>query len=74
LLKGYHSSTIARLGKEERLPAVNKTQTNIYLSDEAREALRALAVREGGSASAVVERLIREKARKEGLKIKGLTT
>ena len=56
------------------MPAVNKTQTNIYLSDEAREALKALAEREGGSASAVVERLIREKARKEGLKIKGLTS
>ncbi len=51
-----------------------KTQTNIYLSDEAREALRALADRFGvSSQSAVVEMLIREKARKEGLKIKGLS-
>lgn len=52
----------------------NKTQTNIYLSDEARDALKALAERFGVSASAVVEMLVREKARKEGLKIKGLAT
>ena len=51
----------------------NKTQTNIYLSDEAREALQALAERDGVSQSAVVEMLLREKARKEGLKVKGLT-
>jgi antitoxin component of RelBE/YafQ-DinJ toxin-antitoxin module len=50
-----------------------KPQTNVRLSDEAREALQALANRLGVSASAVVEMLIREKARKEGLKVKGLT-
>jgi len=57
----------------EPLAVSNKTQTNIYLSDEAREALQALATRDGVSQSAVVEMLIREKARKEGLKVKGLT-
>ena len=54
------------------MTATNKTQTNIYLSDEAREALKALAERAGVSQSAVVEQLVRKEARKEGLKIKGL--
>jgi hypothetical protein len=48
-------------------------QTNVRLSVEARSALQALAKRLGVSASAVVEMLIRERTRKEGLKIKGLT-
>jgi len=50
-----------------------KPQTNVRLSDEARDALNALAKRLGVSASAVVEMLVRDRARKEGLKIKGLT-
>ena len=48
-------------------------QTNVRLSVEARAALQALAERLGVSASAVVEMLLRDKARKEGLKIRGLT-
>ena len=50
-----------------------KPQTNVRLSEEAKDALDALAKRFGVSASAVVEILVRERARKEGLKIKGLT-
>ena len=50
----------------------SKPQTNVRLSEEAKEALQALAQRLGVSANAVIEMLIREKARKEGLKIKGL--
>ena len=50
-----------------------KPQTNVRLSDEARDALDALAKRFGVSASAIVEMLIRDRARREGLKIKGLT-
>lgn len=52
------------------MAVANAKQTNIYLSDEAREALKALAERAGVSASAVVEQLVRKEARKEGLKIK----
>ena len=49
-----------------------KPQTNVRLSDPAKQALQALAERDGDSASGVIERLLREKAREVGLKIKGL--
>jgi len=72
LLKGYHGGTVLRPSKGKHVPST-KPQTNIRLSEEARSALQALAERDGISASAVVEMLIRERARKEGLKIKGLS-
>jgi predicted DNA-binding protein len=50
----------------------SKPQTNVRLSEEAKEALQALAERDGDSASGVIERLIRDKAREVGLKVKGL--
>jgi predicted HicB family RNase H-like nuclease len=40
---------------------------NVRLSDEAREALTALAKRDGDSETGWIERAIREKARKLGL-------
>lgn len=57
--------------KGGRLPST-KPQTNVRLSEEAKEALQALAERDGDSASGVIERLIRDKAREVGLKVKGL--
>jgi hypothetical protein len=53
------------------MPSV-KAQTNVRLSEEAKAALKALAQRDGDSASGVIERLIRDKAREVGLKVKGL--
>lgn len=56
----------------------DKPQTNIRLSDPAKEALKQLAANHTEklgvpvSVSRFVELLIREKAQKEGLKIKGL--
>jgi len=50
--------------------ATNKTQTNVYLSDEARDALKALAEQDERTQSVVVERLILKEARRVGLKIK----
>jgi predicted transcriptional regulator len=49
------------------LTARDKTQTNVYLSDEAREALKALADADERSQSMIVERLILKEARRLGL-------
>jgi hypothetical protein len=49
-----------------------RPQTNVRLSEEARNALQALAERDGDSASGVIERLIRDRAREVRLKVKGL--
>lgn len=54
------------------MTAANKTQTNLYLTDVARAALEALAVKDERTQSVVVERLILKEARRAGLKIKGL--
>lgn len=48
-------------------------QTNVRLSPVGKEALQALSERHGISATAVVEMLLRDRARAEGLAIKGLT-
>lgn len=47
-------------------------QTNVRLSPIARAALQALSERHGLSATAVVEMLLRDRARADGLSIKGL--
>jgi hypothetical protein len=62
------------LGASKETPDRHKNpQTNVRLSEEAREALTALADRQGISQTAVVEQLIRDEARSKGLKIKGLS-
>ena len=51
----------AGLGKSK----TGKKQKNLYLSDQARQLLSAFALRMGISETAVIELLIREKARTE---------
>src|SRR5437867_1884562 len=58
--RGDTTAVVYRQTRTGELVPSTKPQTNVRLSEEAREALLALAKRWGDSASGVVERLIRK--------------